>query len=156
MKKHLMIASDHGGWELKEKIKSHFSEIEWMDLGPQTDASVDYPDFADSLCSKIQTPSTTEPQGILICGSGQGMAIRANKFSSVRAALVWNEESTRLAREHNNANVLCLGGRLIPSNIALECVRIFLDTPFAGGRHTARVEKIHNPTVIPSLRGEKK
>ena len=146
MKKHLMIASDHGGWELKEQIKSHFPEIEWIDLGPKNgDTSVDYPDFADVLCSKVQT-STAEPQGLLICGSGQGMAIRANKFSSVRAALVWNEESTRLSREHNNANILCLGGRLIPLKTALECVRIFLETPFAGGRHTARVEKLHKPT----------
>lgn len=145
MKKHLMIASDHGGWELKEQIKSHFPEIEWMDLGPKTgEASVDYPDFADALCSKVQT-STNEPQGLLICGSGQGMAIRANKFTSVRAALVWNEESTRLSREHNNANILCLGGRLIPLKTAIECVQIFLETPFAGGRHIARVEKIHKP-----------
>lgn len=147
MKKQLMIASDHGGWELKEQIKSQFPAIEWMDLGPTTgEASVDYPDFADSLCSKIKTPSSTEPQGILICGSGQGMAIRANKFPSVRAALVWNEESTRLSREHNNANILCLGGRLLPTKTALECVKIFLETPFAGGRHSARVEKIHRPT----------
>ncbi len=150
MKKHLMIASDHGGWELKEQIKSHFPEIEWMDLGPKTgEASVDYPDFADTLCSKVQI-SSTEPQGLLICGSGQGMAMRANKFSSVRAALVWNEESTRLSREHNNANILCLGGRLIPLKTALECVRIFLETPFTGGRHTARVEKIHKPTFKPT------
>jgi len=146
MKKSLMIASDHGGWELKEQIKKNFPDINWMDLGPaQSETSVDYPDFADMLCSKISQP-TSEPQGILICGSGQGMAIRANKFPPVRAALVWNEESTRLSREHNNANVLCLGGRLLPIKTALECVKTFLETPFGGGRHAARVEKIHKPT----------
>lgn len=148
MKKQLMIASDHGGWELKEQIKSHFPEIEWMDLGPTNrESSVDYPDFADALCSKIKTSPSSEPQGILVCGSGQGMAIRANKFSTVRAALVWNAESTRLSREHNNANILCLGERMLSPKTALECVKIFLETPFAGGRHAARVDKIHKPTT---------
>jgi ribose 5-phosphate isomerase B len=140
-----MIASDHGGWELKELIKETFPQISWTDFGPETQAnSVDYPDFADKVCTKISNPSP-DPQAILICGSGQGMAIRANKYPQIRAALAWNEDSTRLSREHNNANVLCLGGRLLPAKTALECVKIFLETPFADGRHTARVEKIHKP-----------
>jgi len=145
MKKQLMIASDHGGWELKEQIKQHYPEFDWLDLGPiQKESTVDYPDFADLLCSKVSDP-TFDPQGVLICGSGQGMSIRANKFPQIRAALVWNEESTRLSREHNNANILCLGGRLLPLKTALDCVKVFFETPFAGGRHTARVEKIHKP-----------
>ncbi len=146
MKKHLMIAADHGGWELKEQIKAHFPEIDWTDLGPQNSTSpVDYPDFADLLCAKVEKSLSNDPQGILICGSGQGMAIRANKYPHIRAALAWSEDSSRLSREHNNANVLCLGGRLISPSTAIECVKTFLETPFAGGRHTARVEKIHKP-----------
>lgn len=145
MTKRLMIASDHGGWELKEKIKSHFPEIEWIDLGTENaNHSVDYPDFADLLCNKIES-NNNEPQGILVCGSGQGMAMRANKFPHIRAALVWNEESSRLAREHNNANILCLGGRLLNQNTAFSCIKIFLTTPFAGGRHLTRVEKVSKP-----------
>lgn len=145
MNKRLFIASDHGGWVLKEKIKSHFSNIEWVDLGPSEETqSVDYPDYADLLCKKIE-PHSNHPQGILICGSGQGMAIRANKFPHIRAALVWSAESSKLSREHNDANVLCLGGRLLPLNTALECVKIFLETPFEGGRHSNRVKKIHSP-----------
>jgi ribose 5-phosphate isomerase B len=141
----LLIASDHGGWELKEKIKAHFTKVQWVDLGPkESKQTVDYPDFADLLCTQIQG-DFERPQGILICGSGQGMAIRANKYPQIRAALVWDEESTRLSREHNAANVLCLGGRLIPTARALECVKIFLETPFAGGRHANRIEKLHKP-----------
>lgn len=147
MKQRLLIASDHGGWELKEQIKSAFPQMEWIDLGPKSkELSVDYPDYADLLCSQVEKNSES-PQGILVCGSGQGMAMRANKFPQVRAALVWNEESSRLSREHNNANILCLGGRLLPTQVALDCVKVFLDTTFADGRHTSRVEKIHK--MIP-------
>lgn len=149
MKRSLLIASDHGGWKLKEKIKSHLSDIQWIDLGTNSATqSVDYPDYADLLCHKI-IPQSNEPQGILICGSGQGMAMRANKFPQIRAALVWNEESSRLAREHNNANILCLGGRLLEENLALNCVKIFLTTDFAGGRHGERIEKL-NKNVPPT------
>lgn len=147
MAKNLMIASDHGGWDLKEKIKAHFPEVQWSDLGPTTDSqSVDYPDFADLICTKINQQSH-EPQAILICGSGQGMAMRANKYPSVRAALVWSEESARLCREHNDANILCLGGRLLDLQTALACVKLFLETPFAGGRHQQRIEKLHKPVT---------
>lgn len=150
--KSLMIASDHGGWELKEKIKTAFPEVQWVDLGPQTDQqSVDYPDFADLVCSKIK-PDGDQPLGILVCGSGQGMAMRANKFPTVRAALVWNEECAKLSREHNNANILCLGGRLLPIDVALACVRAFLETPFAGGRHSQRIEKLHKQINSPACK----
>jgi ribose 5-phosphate isomerase B len=147
--KSLLIASDHGGWDLKEQIKSHFPSVEWIDLGPESkQQSVDYPDYADRVCSH-QSTYEDGPQGILICGSGQGMAMRANKFSHIRAALVWSEESAQLAREHNNANILCLGGRLLTKEIAFSCVKAFLETPFAGGRHQQRIDKLHqltNPT----------
>lgn len=143
--KTLMIASDHGGWELKEKIKKQFPEIQWEDFGPASDQqSVDYPDYADLVCKKIGKQADG-PLGILVCGSGQGMAIRANKYPEVRAALVWSEESARLSREHNNANILCLGGRLLPTDTAFACVKAFLETPFAGGRHQNRIEKLHKP-----------
>lgn len=147
----LFIASDHGGWALKEHLKARFPLVEWVDLGPETETpSVDYPDFADRVCQQI-TPENTSPQGILLCGSGQGMAMRANKYPSIRAALVWSEETARLARAHNNANVLCLGGRVLSHELATQCLRIFLETPFEGGRHTGRIEKLQAPLVGPSL-----
>lgn len=155
------LASDHGGFDLKEKLKRHLIlasaelKITIEDLGPHDAASVDYPDYADLVCRKIHgfhlVSSPDEPRapiplpaevGFLICGSGQGMAMRANKFAHIRAALCWNEESTRLSREHNNANVLCLGGRLIDHDLALKMSEIFLQTVFEGGRHERRVNKL--------------
>lgn len=156
------LACDHGGFDLKEKIKfelimkSNDLRLEVIDLGPHTEDSVDYPDYADQVCKRIhgfqlvpgseagRTPLPIEV-GILICGSGQGMAMRANKYSQVRAALVWSEDSTKLSREHNDANVLCLGGRLLNHQQALKFVEIFLTTPFAGDRHTRRVMKVSGP-----------
>jgi ribose 5-phosphate isomerase B len=154
------IASDHAGWELKELIKQQFSQNSWIDFGTTGSSdSVDYPDFANEVCQAIyQNPKS---KGILVCGSGQGMAMRANKFPWIRAALVWNPESTKLSRIHNNSNVLCLGGRLIDHMTALDCVRIFLTTPFEGGRHQNRVDKLSekielNPdTVFSSPRSLK-
>lgn len=152
-----MIAADHGGWKLKEQIKKAFPQVEWIDCGTDSESvSVDYPDFADRVCATLienshidaiegeQDPHT-EPLAILVCGSGQGMAMRANKYPSIRAALVWSLESTRLAREHNGANVLCLGGRLLDEDLALDCVSAFLTTPFSGGRHLTRIQKV-NPS----------
>lgn len=148
--KSLLIASDHGGWELKERVKTHFPDVEWLDLGPSTDLqSVDYPDYADLLCQKVK-PDGNSPQGILLCGSGQGMAMRANKYPHIRAALVWSEESARLAREHNNANVLCLGGRLLTAELAFACVKAFLETPYAAGRHQLRLAKLHKTITPPT------
>ncbi len=156
------LACDHGGFSLKEKIKfelimkSNDWRMEIIDLGPSDGEAVDYPDYADSVCKKIhgfqllpgtEQSSTPLPMemGILICGSGQGMAMRANKYSQVRAALVWSEDSAKLSREHNDANVLCLGGRLLNHQQALKFVEIFLTTKFAGDRHTRRVMKVSGP-----------
>jgi ribose 5-phosphate isomerase B len=140
--KKIFIASDHGGWELKEKIKSHFPKFEWVDFGTNNGAgSVDYPDYADQVCHAID--HSPQSRGVLVCGSGQGMAIRANKFPWIRAALVWDVDSTELARKHNDANVLCLGGRLIPHDLALKCLEVFFTTEFEGGRHQNRVHKLN-------------
>ncbi len=137
--KKLYISSDHAGHELKQQLQTMLPELPWEDLGPFGADSVDYPDYADELTEKIQDESTF---GVLICGSGQGMVIRANRFSHIRAALCWNEDMTRLSRQHNNANVLCLGSRWITLEDAAKLVLVFLNTEFEGGRHTARVEKL--------------
>ena len=146
--KKIWIASDHAGYELKSKIvtqlKSFVSqkgEVEVQDMGPTNQTSVDYPDFADKVAREIHK-DPNHSLGILICGSGQGMSMRANKYSNVRAALVWNEEVTQLARQHNDANVLCLGGRVVDHDLALKLVTLFLATDFEGGRHSHRVVKI--------------
>ncbi len=143
----ILIASDHAGLELKTHIKNLLAQkqISVEDLGPQNTDSVDYPDFAQRLCEKMpKVSSSQQPEilGILVCGSGQGMAMKANKYSYIRAALCWDLISTQLAREHNNANILCLGGRLLPNGLALEMVERFLTTQFLGGRHEKRVLKI--------------
>jgi ribose 5-phosphate isomerase B len=148
--KTLWIASDHAGWELKEKILNFlssnsqtttlFKELIFYDLGPKAPTpSVDYPDFADKVALKVHQG---EGLGLLICGSGQGMSIRANRYSQVRAALVWNEEVTLLARQHNDANVLCLGSRVLDHTLALKLVSLFLNTDFDQDRHQNRVTKL--------------
>ena len=144
----LYMASDHAGFEAKKKLTAHLSlskiAFRVLDLGTNTDDRVNYPDFADRLCKKIIGEKGS--LGVLICGSGQGMAMRANKYSSIRAALCWNEESARLARQHNQANVLCLGARLLDENNLLKILKTFLNTEFEGGRHQVRVEKLSKPT----------
>lgn len=148
----IYIASDHAGFELKkqmvEALKANGSECEIVDLGPSTAESVDYPDFADKLCKtinpQIDAPNLSEV-GVLICGSGQGMAMRANKYPHVRAALVYNDEITALSREHNNANIICLGSRFCTTEQALKWINIFKKTAFAGGRHQTRVAKLATP-----------
>jgi ribose 5-phosphate isomerase B len=148
----IYIASDHAGFELKkqmvEALKASGSECEIVDLGPSTADSVDYPDFADKLCKTInpQIDATNLREfGVLICGSGQGMAMRANKYPHVRAALVYNDEITALSREHNNANIICLGSRFCTPEQALKWINIFKKTAFAGGRHQTRVAKLATP-----------
>jgi ribose 5-phosphate isomerase B len=138
----LAIAADHAGYALKETIKHALgaSAIEVEDLGTDSDASVDYPDFAVAVARRVAAGACDG--GILVCGTGIGMAMAANKIAGVRAATVWNAETARLAREHNDANILALGARVLPADVALSLVRIFLDTPFAGGRHQGRVDKI--------------
>ena len=138
----IAIGSDHGGFDLKEKIKKFLTErkIEVDDLGTVKMESVDYPDYGIKV-SKLVSEGKVE-RGILICGTGIGMSIVANKFPKVRAALCHDSYSARMSREHNDANVLILGGRVTGDELALEIVRIWLETSFSGGRHKSRLEKI--------------
>ena len=140
--KKLYIASDHAGFTLKEFVKKKLSKkIKFDDQGPHSDEiSVNYPDFAHKLCKKVSKNSSN--MGILICGSGMGMAMAANRHKKIRAALCYSVENTKLSRLHNNANVITLGARLINKNIAIKCINTFLKTKFEGGRHLKRVKKI--------------
>ncbi len=136
------LACDHGGFELKEELKAFLKSIrtEPIDLGTFNEDSVDYPDFGVLLAEKISRGELEK--GILICGTGIGMSIVANKFRGVRAALVNDLYSARFSREHTNANMLVIGGRIVGKDLAKEIVRVWLDTPFAGGRHQRRLDKI--------------
>ena len=139
--KKIFIASDHAGYSLKEYVISKFSKkAKLVDLGPKTDDSVDYPDFAKKLSKKVSTNKGSF--GILICGSGMGMAIAANKTRNIRAALCYSTKNTKLSRLHNDANIITLGERLINKNRAFSLIKIFLSTKFEGGRHLRRVKKI--------------
>src|SRR3990167_9583432 len=141
--KKILIASDHAGLELKNKIIENIKKmgLEIEDLGTYNTESVDYPDQAAALSKKIS--NNEYDRGILICGTGIGMSIVANKFPNVRAALVQETYSAKMAREHNDANILVLGGRVVKPDLALELVDVFLKTEFQGGRHQARVDKIN-------------
>ena len=136
----IVIAADHGGVALKSQLKDHLQGRTVIDLGTHDTQSVDYPDYARDLAKMIA--SGQAQKGILICGSGIGMSIAANREPSVRAALVGDRFAAQLARRHNDANVLCLGARLIGPDMALDCVRAFLETEFEGGRHQRRVAKM--------------
>lgn len=136
----LAIASDHAGFTLKQAIKDQFSDIEWLDLGTDSDESVDYPDFGRALGEAVQNGEAE--RGIVVCGSGIGISIAANRFPKVRAALCTSAEMATLARQHNDANVLALGERITDQDTALACVEAFLNTEFEGGRHQRRVEKL--------------
>ena len=139
--KKVFISSDHAGFDLKQKIKKKLEKkIEVIDLGPNTDKSVDYPDFAKKVAKRVSSKKANI--GIIVCGSGTGMAMSANKFKKIRAAVCYNMASTRLSRLHNNANIIALGARLTRKNIALKLVNIFLSTKFEGGRHLRRVKKV--------------
>ena len=140
--KKVCIASDHGGFNLKEIIKDHLikKNISIIDLGPFENKTVDYPDYAKKVANRIKTKKSDA--GILVCGSGTGMAISANKTKTIRAAVCYNVNSTRLSREHNNANIISLGARLTSKKLSLKLVNIFLKTKFEGGRHLKRVNKI--------------
>jgi ribose 5-phosphate isomerase B len=140
----VLIASDHAGFDLKKYMIQELSavvrDLELIDLGPDTSTkSVDYPDYSRKLCEAL-TAGKGE-YGILICGSGQGMAMQANRFKGIRAALCWDLPSAKFSRLHNDANVLCLGGRLIPFGYAIEIAKLWLETTFEGGRHLARIKK---------------
>ena len=140
--KKISISSDHAGFKLKEKIKQNLinKKISVLDLGPKTDSSVDYPDFAKRVARNVASKKSNI--GILVCGSGTGMAMSANKFKKIRAAVCYNKASTSLSRKHNNANILALGSRLTKKSTALKLVNIFLSTKFEGGRHLRRVKKV--------------
>jgi ribose 5-phosphate isomerase B len=142
MPRPLLIASDHAGFELKEKLKRALEGmgVPFRDLGPATADPVDYPDKAHALAEEVSRGAAD--RGLLVCGSGQGMAMAANRHRGVRAALAGDEETARLSREHNDANVLTLGGRLVDHDRAERILKVWLETPFAGGRHAGRVAKI--------------
>lgn len=139
----LAIASDHAGYELKEKMKSHLIALghEMEDFGTNSTDSTDYPDYAHPLAASVESGSNE--LGILICGSGNGVCMTANHHDGVRAALAWNAEVAELARQHNNANVLCLPARYISDDEAYAITEAYLNAAFEGGRHERRVEKIH-------------
>lgn len=139
----IFIASDHAGFALKESLKKQFPHFSWEDLGPESEDRVDYPDFAHSLCEKV-IASDYKTLGVLICGSGQGMVISANKHKGIRAALCWTPEIAALSKEHNDANVLCLSSRCVSEQTNFEIFNSFITTEFAGGRHLDRVNKIEN------------
>ena len=136
------IASDHAGFAMKKKIMEYLESNDFclIDRGPDNSDSVDYPDFAKKVCNDLVEEDAD--RGILICGSGQGMAMVANKYKGIRAALCVSEEMTELARAHNDANILTLGARLVDESTAISCVDKFFSTPFEGDRHIKRVNKI--------------
>lgn len=138
----LVVGSDHGGYELKEAILDLLQKkaIEYIDFGTDNSASVDYPDFAAKVAGAVS--SGDAQLGILICGTGIGMSISANKFVGVRAALVHDEFTAQMAREHNNANILVMGGRVLTPDQGKKLVEIWLDSEFEGGRHQKRLDKI--------------
>ena len=140
--KKVCIASDHAGFKLKESIKDFLiaKNISIFDLGPMNENSVDYPDFAKKVSNRVKLNKSDV--GILVCGSGTGMAITANKIKGIRAAVCYNKKSTILSRLHNDANIISIGSRLTKKNIALKLVSLFLNTKFEGGRHLRRVKKI--------------
>jgi ribose 5-phosphate isomerase B len=141
------IASDHAGYKAKEATKKIIEELGHMpvDFGTHSPDSVDYPDFAVQVAKKVN--SGEHESGILICGSGQGMCMTANKFPNVRGALVYSVEVAKLSRQHNNANMLCLPGRELNPDQIKEILKTWLETEFEGGRHERRVSKIHTLTA---------
>ena len=140
--KKIFISSDHAGYRLKESIKIYLErkKIKFTDLGPGIYSRVDYPDYAHKVAKKVKINNSHV--GILVCGSGMGMNITANKHKNIRAAQCFNLKSTKLSRLHNDANIITLGSRLITKKNALNCVSVFLNTKFEGGRHTKRIKKI--------------
>ena len=140
--KKIFISSDHAGYKLKEEIKSLLSKkkISFLDIGPHNDNRVDYPDFAHKVARRVKVNKNNI--GILVCGSGMGMNIAANRHKNIRAAQCFNLKSTKLSRLHNDANIITLGSRLLSKKLALTCVIAFLNTKFEGGRHLKRIKKI--------------
>jgi ribose 5-phosphate isomerase B len=140
--KKIALGSDHAGFEAKERAKQSLASLgaEVVDVGTTGSESVDYPDYGAAVGRAVARGEAE--RGVLICGSGIGIAIAANKIAGVRAAVCWNEETARLARQHNDANVLCIGARFIEPDLAARMIRAFLETDFEGGRHQQRVDKL--------------
>lgn len=138
----IAIASDHGGFEMKEAIKQHYKEFDMLDLGTNTPDSVDYPDFAKKM---VQTLFAKKADlGILICGTGIGISIAANRYKGIRAALIYNSEVAKLAKQHNNANVLVFGGRTMDVDDVINSIDTFIQSEYEGGRHQRRLDKIED------------
>lgn len=149
----IFIASDHAGFELKNQVVQFLKKqnLNISDLGTYNLDSVDFPDYANRVCEKLKEANTLHTPritsyGILICGSGQGVAMRANKYSHIRAALVYNDEIAKLSREHNDANIICLGARFCTIENAEKWINIFINTAFSEGRHRQRVDKTSQST----------
>ncbi|MCH5716244.1 ribose 5-phosphate isomerase B [Niabella hibiscisoli] len=142
LSKPIAIASDHAGFEMKEFVISFIEgkDLGFKDFGPPSDDAVDYPDFAHPVAQAVESGACGF--GILLCGSGNGVAITANKHQGIRAALCWDDEIAALARKHNDANILCIPARFVSESTAEEMVEVFLTTAFEGGRHATRVDKI--------------
>ena len=138
----IFISSDHAGFHLKEHIKIYLNKKKYnlIDLGPKNTNKVDYPDYAHTLSKKVKKNKSY--RGILVCGTGTGMNIAANRHRNIRAAQCYNVKSAKLSRLHNDVNIITLGSRLLTKKNALNCVSIFLNTKFEGGRHTKRIKKI--------------
>jgi len=136
----LAIGADHAGFEYKELLKSFLNEYDVTDFGTHSPDSVDYPDFAHPVASAVEKGEADF--GVLLCGSAQGVAITANKHQGIRAAVTWLTAIAKLSRQHNNANVICIPARFVSQELAKEMVTTFLETPFEGGRHADRVNKI--------------
>jgi ribose 5-phosphate isomerase B len=144
----IALGADHAGYEFKEKIKQHLASLgyKFQDFGTSSSESTDYPDYAHKVAEEVS--SGKADFGILVCGTGIGMSIVANKHKGVRAAVVESVSAAKLSREHNNANVLALGARIIPWETAQEIITTFLSTNFDGGRHQRRIDKIHSLTNL--------
>ncbi|MBI1810227.1 MAG: ribose 5-phosphate isomerase B [Gemmatimonadetes bacterium] len=142
MAERIPIASDHAGFEMKEKLKARLTALGYdvQDMGTSSEASTDYPDYAHPLAEEVSTGEVK--RGVLLCGTGLGMSYAANRHAHVRAAVAWNADVARLARQHNDANILVLPARCISEAEAETILQVWLDTPFEGGRHERRVEKI--------------
>jgi ribose 5-phosphate isomerase B len=138
----IAIASDHAGFDLKSELKKDLAELGFqvLDLGTHNAESVDYPDFANALADALK--ANKAKRGVLICGSGIGISIAANRHPEIRAALVHDALSAEMSRRHNDANVICFGGRMIGADVARDCLKVFLATEFEGGRHARRVDKL--------------
>jgi len=145
----VFVASDHGGVTLKAAVCARLAErgITAEDLGPDSTASVDYPNYAAALCRRVL--AEPESLGVLVCGTGLGMSIAANRFRGIRAALCHNEFSARMARQHNDANVLCLGERVLGTGMALGILDAYLDSAFEGARHKRRIDLIEDMAAMP-------